>query len=321
MSEVWERISTTIDRIPRGVQLGFMAVGSLYLLRNVPKPLVSFYRHYLRGPLDFAKRYGAGTWVVITGGAKGIGFGFACEFAKRRFNLILIDKDDNIEIATEKLRREYNVEVIGIKNNLLSINDTITELENIIESRNLDVSVLINTAAEQEITDFKDTDPDKIEAIFKVNAWAHTKLTRTMINRLYNRPKRSAIINLSSILGCYHCPHNLIYSCTKVYLRFFSYGLREEVGDRIDVLSVEPGMVSTDITKNPKTTYWVASVDECVQGALKELGRGPETFGSRKHALGMWYHNLRPDMEAQTKKYSDFIWQTVDWSNKTGRSA
>lgn len=43
---------------------------------------------------------------------------FACEFAKRRFNVNIIDNDDNIDITTAKLQIDYNIEVIPIKNNL-----------------------------------------------------------------------------------------------------------------------------------------------------------------------------------------------------------
>lgn len=321
MSEIWDSVSKAIDDVPKPVKLGLMSVGALYLLNKLPQPLYAFYKHFLRKPLDLSARYGPGSWVIVTGGAKGIGFGFACEFAKRGFNIILVDLAEAIHDASAKLKRDYGVEVVEVKRDITLINDVLADIYHLITQRNLDISVLVNNAAVQDISDFKEEDPARVEAIFRTNAWAPTKLTRGLINRLYNRTHRSAIINLSSMLGCYPCPHATVYSCTKAYLRFFSYGLREEVGDKIDVLSVEPGRVSTDMTYNPKPNEWIASVDECVKGAMKELGRGPETYGATKHAFKMWMYNLNPSMESRTRFHKDFIDYDLASSLRTGRSA
>ena len=54
-------------------------------------------------PNDLIKRDGKNSWVLITGGANGIGRRFAIEFAKLGFNIIIIDKD---EIGIEHLKNE-----------------------------------------------------------------------------------------------------------------------------------------------------------------------------------------------------------------------
>ena len=43
-------------------------------------------------PLDFAKRYGEDSWVLVTGGSDGLGFEFANYFAERGFNIILVSR-------------------------------------------------------------------------------------------------------------------------------------------------------------------------------------------------------------------------------------
>lgn len=319
LGKIWDMSTTFLYSIPLLAMFPFATIGAFYLLSKLPTPLMAFYRHYIRKPLDLASRYGPNSWVLVTGGAKGIGQGFAQEFAKRGFNIIIIDRDDKISETATRLKNDYKVNVIEIKKDLMDIDEVLKDVNRLMTTH--DISVLINNAALKEFKDYKSQDMPTIEAIFKTNIEVPTKLTRTLINYLKARPRRSAIINLSSILGTSPTPHALIYSCTKVYLRYFSAGLREEVGDKIDILSVEPGVVSTDFEMNPDPNYFTATVDECVQGSMKELGRGIETHGARKHALGAWYYNMNPDLEVRSKKFSELVFKTLDWEMKTGKSA
>jgi 17beta-estradiol 17-dehydrogenase / very-long-chain 3-oxoacyl-CoA reductase len=50
------------------------------------------YARFFREPLDFKDRYGAGSWVLVTGGSEGIGYEYAREFAARSFNIILVSR-------------------------------------------------------------------------------------------------------------------------------------------------------------------------------------------------------------------------------------
>lgn len=55
-------------------------------------PLSILWRHVIRRPLDFQKRYGAG-WIVITAGELGLGRAYAEYFAARKFSILLIDSN------------------------------------------------------------------------------------------------------------------------------------------------------------------------------------------------------------------------------------
>ena len=57
---------------------------------------------YVTKPYDLLARYGAGTWVAITGGSDGIGFAFAKEFARRGFNIVLIARTQSKLEASAK---------------------------------------------------------------------------------------------------------------------------------------------------------------------------------------------------------------------------
>jgi 17beta-estradiol 17-dehydrogenase / very-long-chain 3-oxoacyl-CoA reductase len=70
------------------------------------------FKWFIQEPLDFASRYGAGSWVIITGASDGIGLGYAKSFAKRGFNIVMIARDEiKLEQAAIKLNSEYGIEL------------------------------------------------------------------------------------------------------------------------------------------------------------------------------------------------------------------
>ena len=60
-----------------------------------------FNKHFLINELNLAKRYGKGSYVIITGPSSGQGKVFAYEFAKRGFNLILIGSERTKKVESE----------------------------------------------------------------------------------------------------------------------------------------------------------------------------------------------------------------------------
>jgi NADP-dependent 3-hydroxy acid dehydrogenase YdfG len=60
-----------------------------------------FYYHVMCPEVDYPKRYGKETWVIITGGSSGQGRRFAFEFAARGFNLLLIGSKRSFDVQAE----------------------------------------------------------------------------------------------------------------------------------------------------------------------------------------------------------------------------
>ena len=60
--------------------------------------------------LNLIDRYGKDSFVIITGASRGQGKCLACEFAERKFNLILIGSIRTNETA-KYIRNKYNVNV------------------------------------------------------------------------------------------------------------------------------------------------------------------------------------------------------------------
>jgi 17beta-estradiol 17-dehydrogenase / very-long-chain 3-oxoacyl-CoA reductase len=66
-----------------------MFIGLLVLIRKIVKLVQSIYAATLRRRRNFAKRYGANSWALITGSSEGIGKGIATSLAHQGFNIIL----------------------------------------------------------------------------------------------------------------------------------------------------------------------------------------------------------------------------------------
>ena len=52
-------------------------------------------QHKTRDAHNYTQRYGAKTWVVISGATDTVGTEFANKFGEKGFNLILVDKNQN----------------------------------------------------------------------------------------------------------------------------------------------------------------------------------------------------------------------------------
>lgn len=66
-------------------------VGALVLLKTGVKFLANII-HLLRCTPDITKRYGKGSYVLITGSTDGIGKALTFEFAKRGFNIVSMSR-------------------------------------------------------------------------------------------------------------------------------------------------------------------------------------------------------------------------------------
>lgn len=68
-------------------------------------------RNFITKRLGLLKRYGQGSYVLVTGGANGIGFEFSKQLAAQGFNLVILDFDKSALDKAEKVIKEQFKEV------------------------------------------------------------------------------------------------------------------------------------------------------------------------------------------------------------------
>jgi NADP-dependent 3-hydroxy acid dehydrogenase YdfG len=184
--------------------------------------------------------------VLITGASTGIGAEVARHLAAR-----------GAKVAVAARRKEKLAEVVaGIeaaggvaRAYTLDVTDK-KQMESVAASVVADfgrIDVLINNAGLMPIRPMSEVNTEEWDAMIDVN------LKGTLYGIAAALPRFIAqgnghIINLSSVAGIkVFAPGGTVYSGTKFAVRAISEGLRQEVGDRIRVTSIEPGAVDSDL--------------------------------------------------------------------------
>jgi 17beta-estradiol 17-dehydrogenase / very-long-chain 3-oxoacyl-CoA reductase len=136
----------------------------------------------------------------------------------------------------------------------------------------LDVSVLVNNVGINQTQHFATIDEQFLLDIVAVNCTAQMLMTRRVLPGMLQRAHRSAIISLSSIAGQRPLLYLSPYSATKAFNDFFSRALALEYTDKLDILSLRPGYVVSNMSKLTEKGGFVLDRYECAAGCLDKLG-------------------------------------------------
>ncbi|MGF6573386.1 hypothetical protein SAMN05443245_3617 [Paraburkholderia fungorum] len=184
--------------------------------------------------------------VLITGASTGIGAEVARHLAARGAKVAVAArrKDKLAEVvagieAAGGIASAYTLDVTDKK-----------QMESVAAAVVADfgrIDVLINNAGLMPIRPMSEVNTDEWDAMIDVN------LKGTLYGIAAALPRFIAqgsghIINLSSVAGVkVFAPGGTVYSGTKFAVRAISEGLRQEVGEKIRVTSIEPGAVDSDL--------------------------------------------------------------------------
>lgn len=127
-----------------------------------------------------------------------------------------------------------------------------------------------------------------------VNIVSMAMMSHHMIPLMLKRKQRSAIVNISSFSAEHPIPYVSNYSATKVYNDFLSRAIEMEYQHKIDVLSVRPMLIETNMSKQ-KESCTVVSKNNCAKASLGYLGIDYETNGSFIHKLLASTTNCLPE--------------------------
>jgi 17beta-estradiol 17-dehydrogenase / very-long-chain 3-oxoacyl-CoA reductase len=248
-----------------------------------------------RCPPNLLKKYGLGSWAVITGSSDGIGRAFAEQLAKRGFNLVLI--------ARNKAKLEKVASEISQLNKSIAVRFVVADFNKSAEPgffdeiyeqiKELNVSILINNVGVDLIDYFHQADETFMRNLLSINVFPTVLLTRKLINHFRSRQDRSAVINVSSTASVTPMPYIGTYGATKIFEDHFSRSLQIEYPE-IDFISVRPGYVSTQLTMRKEVGIDTITSEDCAEGALRELGRYERTSSHIKHEATAFFMGVVP---------------------------
>ena len=220
----------------------------------------------------------ADRWALVTGASSGIGAEFARKLAARGMHLILTARRHELLAAlAEELHTRH-----GTKTEILAgdLSDPAEpqRLFEAVQSKNIQVELLINNAGFGWVGTLDETDIDRMRQLMRLNNQAMVELTYRFLPGLLARG-HGGIINLSSVSGFQPVAYMPVYSASKAFVLHFSEALWAECRDRgVTVTALCPGTTQTDFFDVANVPGWLkkhrfSTPEQVVRAALKGLER------------------------------------------------
>src|SRR6201992_3066998 len=190
---------------------------------------------------DFSQR--DGKWAIISGGAEGIGAGYAARLAAMKMPLVLLDINTaRLEETAEGLRRDHAVEVRTVT---VDLSDPVALNAAIDTLADLEIGLLIANAGIGAVGRWLQVPLEVKMRAIGVNCHStlilSTRLTPAMVHR-----RRGGVIIMASGSAEMGCSFIVTYAATKAFDRVFAEGLWAELSPYgVDGTTVMPGAVNT----------------------------------------------------------------------------
>jgi uncharacterized protein len=118
-----------------------------------------------------------------------------------------------------------------------------------IETRGLNIDVLINNAGLGDNSRFDQSDPLRVSEMLGVNVVALTELTRLLLPPMVSRGKGKVML-LASTAGFQPGPQMAVYCASKAYVLNFGEAIAFELrGSGVTVTTLCPGATETDFAR------------------------------------------------------------------------
>lgn len=220
--------------------------------------------------------------IWITGASGGIGKEMAIQMAKAGAKIILTARSvDKLNAVKDSLAGNGH---LVYPMDLLKTNEIPNAVKEVLAKVG-HVDILINNAGVSQRSLAKDTNMEVDRRIMELDYFSCVAMTKSLLPHMIER-KQGLIISISSVAGKIGAPMRTAYCAAKHALIGFMDALRAEVhADNIKVMTVMPGSVQTDISKNALegngkrhnvTDPRIAdgfTVEECVKRIMKGIRR------------------------------------------------
>lgn len=276
---------------------GYCALG--LLVYKIGLALYNILWPYVIGtPVDLHSKAGA-KWAVVTGATDGIGKAYAYKLAQNGFNVYIVSRTQSkLDEVQKDMVEKYNkieVKTFAFDFSVGSVEAYTPLLKALNE---VEVGILVNNVGMShkypETFHITDGGLERIRDITIINTLPVTVLCASLIKQMLPR-KKGIIINVSSSAGLHEMSLWAVYSASKKYVMWLSQILRMEYAvEGLTIQTIFPMMVSTNMSKVRKTSFFIPSATQFVASAMKTIGLVGETTGFLPHQIQVEVMNLIP---------------------------
>ena len=271
------------------------------------------YKHFIIKEVDLFKRYGKDSWVLITGCSSGQGKLLAIEFAKRKFNIILIGRKRIIDTANIIKKYKVKTKCFIVDFSKAYKESFFNPIDNFVKKINL--SILINNVGQRTAWNPYDRMPSQlINDTIICGSIVQARLTQIALQCFKNRTSKSAIINITAQCmyqnfwfgktGEISVPYLSVYEAANAFGYYHSQSIQKEY-PHIDILNITPGAVVTENTKFLENTPFSIDSQTFVNNIIKLLGN---YNGSN---CAYWGHDISNILSNFMFTYKDSILKKV----------
>lgn len=183
--------------------------------------------------------------VLITGASSGIGRDLAREFAKLKYDLVLVARNED---KLKKLKQELEKDIKEIKVSIIIADLQKEENCKMVYEKEKNIDILVNNAGFGVFGEFIDTNLEREISLINTNVTAVHILTKLYLKEMTKR-NSGMILNVSSIAGSMPGPLMCAYYASKAYVLRLSEGIREELKrqkSKVQISVLQPGPVNTN---------------------------------------------------------------------------
>ena len=214
--------------------------------------------------------------VLVTGGAGEIGSAICRKFAQNGFAVIATYNSNSAK--AEKLAEELNGISGGqIRHSIFHAPTTdaqkVADLKAFVAEKYGKLDVLVNNAGittpvpHDDLEGLTDEWIDKIMQTNFRGSFAMVRATRELLEKGSDESNESSlIVNISSIAGIYGIGSNVAYCASKAAVDSMTRSLARVLAPKIRMVSVSPGFVEGEYTKNFDPTFLQNQMDNTPLG-------------------------------------------------------
>lgn len=212
--------------------------------------------------------------VLITGASSGIGRDLAREFAKLKYDIVLVARNiERMEKLKKELINEFKVNVNYRQVDLTSRTACIN-----LYNEEKDIDILVNNAGLGDFGRFTETDLEKEFAIIDTDITALHILTKLYLKDMKQR-NSGIILNVASIAGFLPGPLMATYYAAKNYVVRLTEGIKEELrrdNSMVKVSLLCPGPVKTNFNNVANVKFELSSLSSeyVARYTVKKLLKG-----------------------------------------------